>query len=286
MSEHLSALDTSFLAAERPGIPLHIGGIARFEGGPLLDAAGRLRIDDVRRVIEAHLVAIPRFRRRLQDTPLRATLPLWIDDEDFDIAHHVHARTVPAPGDDAAVLTAAMAIQAETLDRRRPLWDLTFLDGLADGNVVLVDRAHHALVDGVSGSESLVAMLDPDRETPPLDAVTWTPEPGPDALHQVTEALGALAHLPVDAARGLTGLARRPTDLVDVVRSAADALRRERPAPTCSLNAAVGPTPRLPADPLVAGRGEARGSRHANQGERRGAGRRHRRAARTDGRPG
>ena len=241
MTEHLSALDASFLAAERPGIPLHIGGIARFEGGPLLDDEGRLRLDDIRRVIEAHLVVIPRFRRRLQDTPLRATLPLWVDDDHFDIAHHVHARTVPAPGDDVAVLAAAMAIQAETLDRSRPLWDLTFLDGLSDGSVVLVDRAHHALVDGVSGSESLVAMLDLYREAPPPDAVAWTPEPGPDALHQVTEALGALAHLPVDAARGLAGLARHPTDLTDIVRSATEALRTERPAPTCSLNAAVGP---------------------------------------------
>ena len=202
MSEHLSALDASFLAAERPGIPLHIGGIARFEGAPLLDERGRVRIDDIRRVVEAHLSTIPRFRRRLQDTPLQATLPLWIDDEHFDIAAHVHAETVAAPGDEAALLESVMRIQAETLDRHRPLWDLTFLDGLADGSVVLVDRAHHALVDGVSGSEALVAMLDPDPDAGLPDAATWEPEPGPDALHQVTEALGALAHLPVSAARG------------------------------------------------------------------------------------
>ncbi|MCU0311952.1 MAG: wax ester/triacylglycerol synthase family O-acyltransferase [Acidimicrobiales bacterium] len=241
MSEHLSALDASFLAAERPGVPLHIGGIARFEGGPLLDGDGRVRIDEIRRVVEAHLAAIPRFRRRLQSTPLNATLPLWVDDEHFDIAAHVHAVTVPDPGGDAEVWATVMGIQREALDRRRPLWDLTFLDGLADGSVVLVDRAHHALVDGVSGSESLVAMLDPDPAAPIPEPVGWEPEAGPDAVHQVAEALGALAHLPGAAARGLAGLARAPGDLVDVVRSAAHALRAERTAPRCSLNVAVGP---------------------------------------------
>ncbi len=36
------------------------------------------------------------------------------------------------------------------LDRSRPLWELWLLTGLADGNVGLLIRLHHAVADGVA----------------------------------------------------------------------------------------------------------------------------------------
>jgi hypothetical protein len=46
--DRLSALDASFLQLERAHIPMHTGALAVFEGGPLHDANGRLRLDEVR----------------------------------------------------------------------------------------------------------------------------------------------------------------------------------------------------------------------------------------------
>jgi diacylglycerol O-acyltransferase len=239
--DHLSALDASFLAAERPGIPLHIGGLARFEAEPLLDDAGRLRIDEVRALVEAHLAAIPRFRQRLDPTLGGLGLPAWVDDEDFDIAEHVRLRHVPDPSDAAALHALAMAIQGEILPRHRPLWELTFLDGLADGTVAMVDKAHHALVDGVSGSESFIAMLDARPDAPGPVRRPWAPGSPPGLGMQALDALTRAGRLPLDAAHQVGRVVRDPSTATDMVRAVAETVRTRRPAPPCSLNAPVGP---------------------------------------------
>ena len=60
------------------------------------------------------------------------------------------------------------------LDRARPLWELHVVDGLADGQVGLVTKMHHALVDGVAAVDVGTVLLDPSPE--PLDI------PPPDQL--------------------------------------------------------------------------------------------------------
>lgn len=246
MGDRLTALDNGFLAAERPGVPLHIGGVARFEGGALLDDAGRVRIDDVRRLVATHLPAVPRFRQRLADPPLHAGLPVWVDAEDFDLADHVVAATVPAPGDDQTALELACELLAAPLDRSRPLWQLTFLDGLADGTVVLVDRAHHALVDGVSSSESLIALLDPGPQAETTaepdrpEATEWAPEPAPDGGRQLLDVAATLTRLPVRLAAGVADIVRSPARMQELWDGLVAAVRNEELAPRCSLNAEVG----------------------------------------------
>ena len=49
----------------------------------------------------------------------------------------------------------------QTLDRSRPLWEMWFVGGLADGSVGLVYKVHHAVVDGVSAAETFELLLDP-----------------------------------------------------------------------------------------------------------------------------
>ena len=49
------------------------------------------------------------------------------------------------------------------------------MGGLDDGNVAMIERVHHALVDGISGVEVAAALLDAEPEpaaieVPPLDA--------------------------------------------------------------------------------------------------------------------
>src|SRR5262249_57116493 len=68
-TDRLTALDASFVWFEHPGTPVHVGAVATFEAGPLLDGRGRLRLADLRERLVARLGAVPRLRRRLAPVP-------------------------------------------------------------------------------------------------------------------------------------------------------------------------------------------------------------------------
>ena len=93
----LSALDAGFLALEGPDTPMHVGSVILFEGAPLRDRRGRIRVAPMRELIEARLDLVPRYRQIPASGPLGAGRPFWVDDACFDIAHHVMVTTVGPP---------------------------------------------------------------------------------------------------------------------------------------------------------------------------------------------
>ena len=46
------------------------------------------------------------------------------------------------------------------LDRHRPLWEIYFIEGLADGRVALLSKSHQVLVDGVDTVDLGQVLLD------------------------------------------------------------------------------------------------------------------------------
>jgi len=210
--DRLSALDASFVWFERPGVPIHVGAVATFEAAPLLDAGGQLRLAELRDRIGARLHELPRLRRRLATVPFDLDRPLWVDDPDFDIAHHVGEIRLPPPGDDAALRRVAGDLQGRMLPRDRPLWDLRFVTGLSGDRVGLVERIHHALVDGVSGVELATLLLDLDRDAPaPPPPPPWSPARPPDPRALLAAGVRDRLTDPVRAARALADLALHPS---------------------------------------------------------------------------
>jgi diacylglycerol O-acyltransferase / wax synthase len=236
----LSALDAGFLVAEKPGFPLHIGGLAVLEGPPLR-RNGQFRFDDVVRLISAHLDAVPRFRQKPLPAPFGAGLPRWVDSPQFDPRRHVRVEQVPAPGDQAALEAWHAAVQAEPLPNDRPLWEFVFGEGLEGDRIALAYRVHHALVDGVSGAEALAVLLsaEPQPDPPPADA-DWVPAPPPAPVADLVGTAVGAASLPFKVARALAR-AGGPRSVGREGEATAEALRRLRPAPRCSLNGPVGP---------------------------------------------
>ncbi|MHB8573329.1 MAG: wax ester/triacylglycerol synthase family O-acyltransferase [Candidatus Dormibacteria bacterium] len=177
--EPLSARDAWFLYAERPETPLDIGTVYVFEAGSRIPggpgAAG------VQQVVAERLHLVPRYRQRLRHYPLHLSHPVWVDDVDFDLGFHIRREALPTPGDGAALRATVARILARPLDLRRPLWDLTVVTGLADGRVVLVNRAHHAMVDGVSSADIATLLLDlePAGRVVTPEPAAWTPRPLP-----------------------------------------------------------------------------------------------------------
>jgi diacylglycerol O-acyltransferase len=177
--EPLSARDAWFLYAERPLTPLDIGTVYVFEGGSRVPGGrGALGVEET---VKERIHLVPRYRQRIRRVPFNLAHPVWVDDPNFDLGAHIRREVLPAPGDGASLRRLVMRILARPLDMRRPLWEMTIVTGLRGGRVVLVNRAHHAMVDGVSSVDILSLLLDPDPEgyKPEPLANGWRPRPGP-----------------------------------------------------------------------------------------------------------
>jgi WS/DGAT/MGAT family acyltransferase len=168
--QRLSALDAAFLAGESDTTPLHIGALSLYEGAGLRDELGRVRLDDVRRTIASRLDELPQLRWRTVEPLLHVARPVWVEDDAFEIEHHVRLCRLPEPGTDAALRELFADVQMRPVARDRPLWEMWLVDGLADGRVACVTKMHHALVDGVAGAGALAVLLSPEPHDPPCDA--------------------------------------------------------------------------------------------------------------------
>jgi WS/DGAT/MGAT family acyltransferase len=242
--DRLTPLDASNLRVEAHGLPMNVAAVAILEGAPLLDPTGELALERVRVAVERRLHLAPRLRQALFTPRFGLGPPLWIDDASFDIREHVHARPVPAPGDEGTLLRLCAELNRPPLDRSRPLWEMWFLTGLADGTVALLIRMHHVVADGIAALALLATFLDPTPDAQGSEAPTWIPRQKPD-----TSAVFAdnVRHRVIAVGAGLTrlghpgALLRRLDIFVRQVRQ----IRREGRAPSVSFNRPVGDRHRL-----------------------------------------
>ncbi|MDJ0769339.1 MAG: wax ester/triacylglycerol synthase family O-acyltransferase [Ilumatobacter sp.] len=224
--ERLSALDTGFLRIESPETPMHIGGVFVLDGAGLRDEDGAIRLADARRHIEARLRRVPRFTCRVADVPLGLGRPLWVDDDRFDIAQHVRLVDVAAPGDRQALLDLCARLYADPLDRRHPLWELWFVDGLEDGRVAIIEKVHHALIDGVSGVELAAALFDPEPDDRAEHPVRRPARPSPSQMRLLGDAVTEQLTDPIDTLRRAASMLRTsPSEVADQLGSVAAATR-------------------------------------------------------------
>jgi WS/DGAT/MGAT family acyltransferase len=237
--ERLSAEDEIMLWPDAIW-PQEIGALVVLEGGPLLDSAGRVRIDVIRRAVAGRLPLVPRFRQLLHEPRRGLGGPLWVDAPAFDIASHVRVARLREPGDEARLLRAVERLRRERLDRSRPLWEMWLLPGLPDKRVGLFVRMHHAIADGIAGVATVGAFLDSVPDAAPSPIRPWSPASLPTTqellVDNIQRHIKRLGHAAATVAHPLT-MARR-------VRAAWPGMRElfsAAPAPATSLNRVVGP---------------------------------------------
>ncbi len=244
--EALSALDSFFLYLETPTTPMHGGSVGIFEGAPLHDRLGRLRLEAIRTEVEHRLDLVPKLRRRVQFSRAGAAAPVWVDDPDFDVANHVRSMTLPAPGTEAQLTDLCADLMAAPLDRERPLWEMWFVDGLDGGRVAVIEKLHHAMADGLAGVDLATVLLDLERhpDVRHVPSEPWHPSPPPstgamlahDVVRRSAAPLQTLAH-GLDAVRHPVQTARHTAELGAAVGTVVSA---QSIAPACSLNVPIG----------------------------------------------
>src|SRR3954468_17426095 len=179
--DRLSAVDAGFLHAEDGSdAHMHIGGLAVLEGSAPT-------IEELTAHNETRLHLVPRYRQRVVHPPLPTGRPLWVDDADFTISYHVRHTALPRPGTEEQLRRLVGRIASQRLARPKPLWEVWLIEGLADDRFAIINKTHHALVDGVGGVDILTALFDLEPNAERAVADSWNPEPTPGTT-------GLLAH--------------------------------------------------------------------------------------------
>ncbi|GAB3255389.1 WS/DGAT/MGAT family O-acyltransferase [Nocardioides dilutus] len=168
MTERLRQRDLSFLVEETPTTPRHNATVEVFDP----EDSG-FDYDRLVALISDRIAFVPRYRQRLQQVPGRVANPVWVDDEAFDLGYHVRRSALPRPGSADQLRELVGRIVSRPLDRGRPLWEVYFVEGLADGQVALLYKTHQALVDGVETVDLGQVLLDRDDEPKVTGAADW-----------------------------------------------------------------------------------------------------------------
>lgn len=173
--DRLSGLDASFLYFETSAHLMHVCGLLVLDQSTM---PGEYRFETIREGLRERIGSNPGFRRKLQNPVLNLDHPVWIDDTEFDVEHHVRRVVVALPGDRDDLAKVCSDIAAQPLDRARPLWEMWVIEGLAGGNVAVLTKMHHATVDGVSGASLISELCSLEPGSAPMGAATTASAPG------------------------------------------------------------------------------------------------------------
>ena len=100
------------------------------------------------------------FRYELVDIPFKFHHPMWRENCEVDLDYHVRPYRVDSPGGRRELDDAIGEIASTPLDRSRPLWEMYFIEGLANGRIAVLGKIHHALADGVASANLLARGMD------------------------------------------------------------------------------------------------------------------------------
>ena len=208
--ERMSGLDASMLYSETATAHMHTMKVA------VLDVTGEAGLLDRSRLVDEfdrRLHLLPSLLRRPVRVPFDLHHPVWVDDPDFLVSRHVKELVLPAPGRREEFDAALAQIHGQPLSLDRPLWEMTFITGLATGQIAVAVKIHHAVADGVAAAAGLVAVAasGPDQEVAGA-AAKCKPEPLPRRGALIRDAIAdrvrELRMLPELLARTFAGLLR------------------------------------------------------------------------------
>jgi diacylglycerol O-acyltransferase len=236
--DRLSPLDASFLHIEDDVSHMHIASIAIFEGP-------QPPFQDLVAMVESKLSLVPRYRQVVQFVPLDLGRPVWVDDPHFNIEFHLRHTALPEPGGESELRRLVGRVMSQQLDRSKSLWEIWVVQGLEEGRWAMLSKTHHAMVDGVAGTDLLAVIMDLSPEPSRPEIQHWEPQSAPSGASLAVGAVWDLVRSPyeqVRAARASTRVARQAFAQAKEVGAGLVAMAGlVRPTTHSSLNGPIGP---------------------------------------------
>lgn len=215
--EKISGVDTAWLRMEQPTNLMMIVGVMMFDR--------KVRLADVKRVLEARWLGFRRFRQKaVQD----ATGAWWEEDAAFDMAAHVVGVDLPGKAGKEELEALVSELASTPLDFDRPLWQFHLVRNYA-GGTALVSRIHHCYADGIALIQVMLSMTHATAEgslaLPAEEIQAPAAGDGGDFLahlvRPVTAALGSAAGFGKELLEQGRGLAANPQLAADAAQEAA-----------------------------------------------------------------
>jgi WS/DGAT/MGAT family acyltransferase len=244
--QQLSAQDAQFLYIETGNNLTHVMGVNIYD--PSTAPGGKVRFKDIISHVEERLGSSPVFRRRLMRLPYDFDHPYWVQDEFFDVEHHMFHGRLPKPGDWRQFCIHLARHFSRPMDMNRPLWDMYVIEGLdrikgiPKGSYAIATRVHHAAIDGTSAMHFFAALSDIDRNgTPAVELTEWPADPveSPSAVTVVNRAVVSNLQSPVKMAGTL--LRFSPAIFNSLVKSLSSEGGKSRQVPLTRFNQPVSP---------------------------------------------
>jgi WS/DGAT/MGAT family acyltransferase len=245
--EQLSGLDATFINMETRNAPTHISSLMVYDQATA--PGGQVTFKGILSNIESRLHLARCFRQKIVQVPFGVDHPYWIEDPEFDLEYHIRHIALPKPGDWRQLCIQVARLHARPLDLSKPLWEMTVIEGLDQveglppGCFAILNKIHHAAIDGVSGMEMTAAIhdLEPDGQPTPPEK-PWIAESEPSVLELAIRSTVNNIQQPLRFAR-IVGQAAPPAIRAYLERLNEQSDDGERPAevPRTRFNGRVSP---------------------------------------------
>ncbi|MGO9927168.1 MAG: WS/DGAT/MGAT family O-acyltransferase [Mycobacterium sp.] len=155
--KRLSGWDAVLLYSETPNVHMHTIKVAVIE---LAEDRRDFDVDAFRHVIGGRLNKLEPFCYQLIEVPFKFHHPMWREHCEVDLDYHIRPWRLPAPGGRRELDEAVGQMASTPLDREHPLWEMYFVEGLANNRIAVVGKIHHALADGVASANLMARGMD------------------------------------------------------------------------------------------------------------------------------
>jgi len=210
--KRLHGWDAYLLDGETPNVPTHTLKIAVLDP---TDFGSGFTFEVFKRAVQRYLHLFEPLCYALVDIPFKLHHPMWLERSDIDLDYHLRQVHVPSPGGRRELDELVGEIAATLVDRSRPLWEMYFVEGLADNRCAIVAKVHHALADGVASANLMrraMTLQRPTEDETPL----YVPDPPPSkaellrvASRDHVQMIEELPRLLRDIVSGVSRLRRR-----------------------------------------------------------------------------